>query len=86
MKTDLVIKNVKIVLPYTILNGFGVSIEDGIIQQIGKESHLPEAETTINGNGNYLLSGIIEPHTHLGYGSTEMFDSQVRTETTSAAC
>ena len=86
MIVDLVIKNCKIVSPWSILQGGGVAIDQEKIVMVAQDHHLPQADTTIDGRNQYLLPGIIEPHTHLAYGSTEMYTDQVRTETGSAAC
>ena len=61
----------------------GVAIDKGRIVAIGEDGTLPEALTVIEGGGNYLLPGAIDPHVHLGFSFP--IDQDWRTETRSAA-
>jgi dihydroorotase (multifunctional complex type) len=64
MKVDSKIINAKVFLPTQIVEA-GVAINKGKIIAIGKETTLPEAETTINAKGKLLIPGIIDGHAHL---------------------
>jgi dihydropyrimidinase len=44
----------------------GVAIKAGKIIAITEDKYLPEAREIIDGNGNYLLPGLIDTHIHLG--------------------
>ncbi|HJX24246.1 MAG TPA: amidohydrolase family protein [Candidatus Bathyarchaeia archaeon] len=84
MTADLVVKNCRIVSPDGIISGAGVAVEGEKIVCLAKEPLLPAAERTIDANGNYLIPGAMEPHAHLSYGSTSLYDRQVRSETSAA--
>jgi len=81
-KVDLIIKNVRIFTSDTtkidfLLKG-GVAVDDGRIVAIAEESLLPEANKVIDGKGNLLLPGMIDPHVHLrdpGHTERETFES-----------
>ncbi len=79
---ELVIRNGKIVTPTEIVSA-GIAIDNGKIVAIGREDLLPTADKTIDASGKYILPGLIDPHTHPGFGVT--FESSVRTETQAAA-
>jgi dihydropyrimidinase len=83
MVVDFIIKNGKLVIPKVGIINAGVAVENGKIVGISKNSHLPEADKTINAEGNFILPGIIEPHSHLGNYAPFMDD--LKTETASAA-
>ena len=40
-------------------------IEDGMITKIGKEPQLPQADKSLNLNGQLVIPGIIDAHVHL---------------------
>ncbi len=61
---DLKIINGHIVTPNDIFAG-GIAIQDGKILAINKEHRLPHASETINAQGNLILPGLIDVHTHL---------------------
>jgi dihydroorotase len=61
---DLTITNGRVVTPNSILKG-GIAIHDGKIIAIKKDHHLPKASETINAQGNLILPGLIDVHTHL---------------------
>src|SRR3989304_642769 len=79
---ELVIKNGKLVTPTEIISA-GIAIDNGKIVAIGSEDLLPPADKTIDAGGKYILPGLVDPHTHPGYGVS--FESSVRTETQAAA-
>jgi imidazolonepropionase-like amidohydrolase len=49
----------------TIENGT-IVIENGKIQAVGKEVVAPAAAQVIDAHGEYVLPGLIDPHSHLG--------------------
>ncbi|MFP3262238.1 MAG: amidohydrolase family protein [Nitrososphaeria archaeon] len=53
-----------------ILKADSVLIEDGKFKQIGYENeiHPEKADIRIDANGMVLIPGLIDPHTHLGFG------------------
>ena len=70
---DLIIKNGTVYTSTGFLRA-GVAIDDGKIIAIAKESHLPEADRTINATGKFALPGIIDMHSHIrepGYTDKE---------------
>ncbi len=82
-EVDAVIRNAKVVTPSGVLRDAGVAIDQGRIAAIGEEARLPPARKTIDGGGNYLLPGVIDPHTHPG--PYRPFEDDVASETRSAA-
>ncbi len=51
-----------------------VAIDDGTIVGVGDEHTLPAAEERIDVDGNLVLPGVVDPHTHLaGYNSTDTY-------------
>lgn len=72
MKTRII--NVKVVLPDGIKENSCVTIENGIITEIGEN---PVGITdTVDGNGGYLLPGFIDIHCHGGNGRDFMDASE----------
>ncbi|UCC39116.1 MAG: amidohydrolase family protein [Candidatus Aminicenantes bacterium] len=65
---DLLIKNGTIltVTKGTIING-DVLIMGGVIKQIGKNIKAPEGIKVIDASGKYVIPGIIDSHTHIGF-------------------
>ena len=53
-----------------IIKGDSVLIEDGKFSKIGFEDdvHPYQADVKIDANGMVLIPGLIDPHTHLGFG------------------
>ena len=85
---DLSIKNCKIVSPSGIISG-GVAIEGGKIVAVVKENNLPKADKVIDAGGNYLIPGVVDPHSHLSAKKTNdmkrEYGETIKTETASAA-
>jgi dihydropyrimidinase/dihydroorotase len=69
-QADLRVINARVVTPGETLVG-GVAAEDGTIVAIGGERSLPDADRTIDAEGNYLLPGFIDPHVHWGLSRYE---------------
>lgn len=65
---DIIIINAQIVLPNEIIFG-SVNIKDGKIESINQEkSFMGNAKRIIDGNGMYLLPGMIDSHVHIRGG------------------
>ena len=67
MVVDTVIKNCIIVSPRDIFSA-GIAINNGKIVAVADDTALPEARKIIDARGNHVLPGIIDTHTHPGYG------------------
>ncbi len=65
MIVDTVIKNGKVVWPEGI-EPLGIAIDGEKIVAIATDENLPEAKTTIDAKGNYVIPGAIDVHTHIG--------------------
>ncbi|MEA1925393.1 MAG: dihydroorotase family protein [Candidatus Altiarchaeota archaeon] len=64
MMAELVIKNSRLVLPEGVVDA-GLVIGSGKIENILKDSALPDADTVIDAEGNYILPGMIDVHVHM---------------------
>ncbi len=64
-RVDSAIINGKIVSPAGIIPA-GIAVDEGKIVAIASNANLPEAKRTIDAQGNYVLPGLIDVHTHLG--------------------
>jgi len=89
LTVDLTIKNCKVVNAWGTINA-GIAVDNGKIVAVGADSSLPEADKKIDAKGNYVLPGIIDPHTHLNQGPElpDIVAAETRaflTETQSAA-
>jgi dihydropyrimidinase len=63
---DSVIKNGVVVTPSGVFKG-GVAVDGGVITAVGPDASLPnEAKRVVDANGNFILPGIVEVHTHVG--------------------
>lgn len=90
---DISIKNCKIVFPTGIISGAGVGIDGEKIVTVVKEPNLPKADKVIDAKGNYLIPGVIEPHSHLAHiprgkakvGWEVAYGQEIKSETGSAA-
>ncbi len=86
--TTRILTNVKLVLPGSILPSAAVRIEDGKIVKIEEwRGELREADCdTLDGNGNWLIPGMIDVHIH-GANGYDMMDGTERSiQEVSRAC
>jgi allantoinase len=60
---DLVFKNVAVHTEHGMIDA-GVAVKDGKIIAIAQDCYLPEAKETIDGHGQHLLPGGVDPHVH----------------------
>jgi dihydroorotase-like cyclic amidohydrolase len=82
MKTDLVIRNARVVTHTGEFVG-GVAASGGRIVAVGSDESLPQGHREIDAGGRALLPGVIDPHCHLGVNYP--YDEDMRTETAQAA-
>lgn len=66
LKVDTVIKNAKVVTPEGIVPRAGLAINKEKIRAVASDRELPEAKRVIDAQGNYVMPGVIDPHTHPG--------------------
>ncbi len=64
MIVDSVLTNAKAYLKGEIVD-CSIAIEEGKIQKIGKETHMPKADQIIDINHKLVLPGVIDSHVHL---------------------
>jgi len=64
LTVDLVLKNMKAYVDGAV-EECCLAIKDGVIYKIGKETHMPKADTTLSLNGLLVLPGLIDVHVHL---------------------
>jgi len=71
---NLFIKNGKVITPMQIFEKGALSIENGIIVDVGSQEKVrkPRNSTVINAKGNYITPGFIDMHVHGGGGSDTM--------------
>ncbi|AEN04871.1 dihydroorotase family protein [Halolamina sp.] len=67
---DLRVVDARVVTPGGTIDG-GVAAADGQIVAVGTEANLPEADRTIDAEGNFLIPGFIDPHVHWGLSRYE---------------
>jgi len=70
VKVDVVIKNGKVFTPLGLLDA-GIAIEEEKIIAIAKDPHLPDADKTIDAQGNLVIPGGIDVHVHMEGGGEE---------------
>lgn len=64
MSVDLAVEHCTVVTPQGKSEDAGVAVEDGQIVSVGRSDRLPDAERTIDGEGNLLVPGILDCHIH----------------------
>jgi len=74
---DLVITGAEVVLP-TATATIDVGIKDGSIAVLGLPGTLPEAASTIDAHGQYLVPGGIDPHCHTNWVVPTAADAGIR--------
>lgn len=53
-----------------------VAIDDGTVVGIGRPETLPEADERVDVDGDLVLPGVVDPHTHLhGYNSIDSYET-----------
>ena len=68
---DLRVVNARVVTPSGTVHG-GVAAADGRVVAVGTD--LPDADRTVDADGNYLVPGFVDPHVHWGLSRYEFED------------
>ena len=72
---DTVVTGGTVVTAEAMFEG-AVAIDDGTIVGVGDEDAFPDAEDRIDADGNLVLPGVVDPHTHLaGYNSIDSYET-----------
>lgn len=82
MTFDLLLKDGEIVFPGVGTSPGSVAVRDGRIAAILAPGEAPAATRVIDCAGRWIMPGLIDPHTHIGFGSNE---TDWETESRSAA-
>lgn len=82
MRYDLVLQNGTLVIPGTGLCDASVAISGGRIVGLLAPRQAVEAREVIDCTGKHIFPGLIDPHTHIGFGAK---DQDFLTESRSAA-
>jgi dihydroorotase (multifunctional complex type) len=82
MKFDLLLKSGEIVFPGQGVRTGSIGIDEGRIAAILQPGETASAERVIDCKNLWILPGLIDPHTHIGFGSNE---TDFQTESRSAA-
>lgn len=85
MEVDTVIRNGKVVTTEGIFAA-GIAVQGGKIAVIAAGEHLPPSKEVIDAQGNFILPGLVDGHTHLLHRhSVEEWAENLQTETRAAA-
>lgn len=82
MSYDLVLSNGELVFPSVGVKRRSVAVRDGRIAAILAPGEKVQATRVIDCTDRFVMPGLIDPHTHIGFGSKE---ADFRTESRSAA-
>ena len=82
MRADTLVKNGRVVFPLAGVQTVDIAIEGGKVSALLDPSQSVEAQKTIDVRGNYVLPGVIDPHVHLGMGSSDDYTSETRAAAT----
>lgn len=63
-EADLVVRNCTVVTPAGRTPDAGVAVADGRIVAVGRSDSLPAAARTLDGGGDVLVPGVVDPHIH----------------------
>ena len=69
MKFDTIVKNGRLVTPFSGIQDVDVAISGDKVAAILQRPNDAEAADVIDAGGNYVLPGLIDPHVHFGLGS-----------------
>jgi dihydroorotase (multifunctional complex type) len=84
MSVDTVVTNCKIARHDGIINA-GLAIKQGQVVAIAKDAELPSADNTIDGQGNFIIPGVVDAHVHLEYPPGVDPESNIKRETRACA-
>ena len=76
MKSDICLRNGKIVTPDAVIDG-GIAIRGETIVGVGPDDELGDAARTIDLEGKVVMPGLFDPHTHFGAGDGTMTDERM---------
>lgn len=76
MKSDICLRNGKIVTPDEVIDG-GIAIRGETIVGVGPDDALGDAARTIDLDGKIVMPGLFDPHTHFGAGDGTMTDERM---------
>jgi dihydroorotase (multifunctional complex type) len=79
---DLVLADGEIIMPDTGITRGSIGVKDGRIAVIAAPGDVLKARRTIDCRDRWIMPGLIDPHTHIGFGSNE---TDFATEARSAA-
>ncbi|WP_283179307.1 hypothetical protein [Gemmobacter sp. 24YEA27] len=82
MHFDLILKNGTLVIPGTGLVDASVAVTGGRIAALLAPGESATAVRVIDCKGKHVFPGVIDPHTHIGFGAKE---ADFLTESRSAA-
>lgn len=82
MKFDLLLTNGEIVFPGEGVRTGTIGIRDGRIAALLEPNVRAEADEVVDCRDRWIMPGLIDPHTHIGFGSN---DTDFETESRSAA-
>ncbi len=82
MSLDLLLADGEIVFPDEGVRTGSVGVSDGRIVAILAQGEHPSAREVIDCRDRWIMPGLVDPHTHIGFGSNE---TDFRTESRSAA-
>ncbi|HVP41554.1 MAG TPA: dihydroorotase family protein [Candidatus Krumholzibacteriaceae bacterium] len=83
MPVDLVVYNGKISIQNAYITA-GVAVDEGKIVKVAKKTNLPPASEKIDVQGNFILPGLIDVHTHLR-DQKQAYEEDFTTGTAAAA-
>ncbi|MDP6426760.1 MAG: amidohydrolase family protein [Rhodospirillales bacterium] len=76
MKSDICLRNGRIVTPDAVIDG-GIAIRGETIVGVGPDSELGDAARVIDLEGKIAMPGLFDPHTHFGAGDGAMTDDRM---------
>ena len=76
MRVDTLVKNGRVVSPFSGVSEADIAISDGKVSALLQRPHDVEAAQGIDATGKYLLPGVIDPHVHFGLGSPDDYTSE----------
>ena len=79
MKFDTIVKNGRLVTPFSGIQDVDVAIFGDKVAAIFQRPNDAEAVDMIDAMGNYVLPGLIDPHVHFGLGSPDDYRSETMT-------
>lgn len=82
MKFDLLLQSGEIVFPGQGVRSGSIGVFDGRIAAILEPGEAAAADRVIDCRNRWIMPGLIDPHTHIGFGSNE---TDFKTESLSAA-